>query len=80
MPGSAQTLSVSDVLSIHEALVADFVHSNDPIGPMGVRSMALLESAVHRQHTGLSETLKYGEPLGNAATLNRTGNLRGRIH
>jgi death-on-curing protein len=31
--------------------------------------MTLLESAVHRQHTSLGGTLKYPEPIENAATL-----------
>lgn len=50
-------------------LVADFAASGDPIGNMGLRSRALLESAVNRQHSGHRERLKYAEPLGNAATL-----------
>lgn len=63
------TLSVEDVLRIHEVLVADFAASNDPISPSGVRSLALLQSAVGRQYTGIGGTLKYGDPVGNAATL-----------
>jgi death-on-curing protein len=64
-----QTLSAEDVVKIHERLVEDFAASKDPIAPAGVRSMALLESAVGRQHTGLGETLKYPRPIENAATL-----------
>lgn len=63
------TLSVEDVLKIHEELVADFAATGDPIGPMGVRSIALLESAVGRQQASHGQTLKYSEPLGSAATL-----------
>ena len=64
-----ETLSVDDVLKIYEVLVADFAGTSDPVSPSGVRSRALLESAVGRQHTSLGRTLKYNEPIGNAATL-----------
>jgi death-on-curing family protein len=64
-----QTLTVQDVITIHERVVEDFAGSKDPITPAGVRSMALLESAVGRQHTGLGETLKYPRAIDNAATL-----------
>ncbi len=67
-PG-VQTLSVEEVLRIHEILVADFAASGDPIGRMGLRSIGLLESAVNRQHSGHGSVMKYPEPLGNAATL-----------
>ena len=64
-----QTLSVEDVLQIHEVLVADFAASGDPINPPGVRSMALLESAVGRQFVGSQSMWKYPRPTDNAATL-----------
>lgn len=64
-----KTLSVEEVLRIHEILVEDFVASNDPISPAGVRSEQLLESAVSRQWTGLGQILKYSTPIENAATL-----------
>src|SRR5205823_1027572 len=64
-----QTLSVEEVLRIHEILVADFAATGDPVGQMGVRSIGLLESAVNRQHSGHGQTLKYPDSLGNAATL-----------
>jgi death-on-curing protein len=64
-----QTLSVEDVLRIHEYLVADFATSGDPIRPPGVRSMALLESAVGRQFVGSQGMWKYPRPIDNAATL-----------
>jgi death-on-curing protein len=63
------TLSVEEVLRIHEILVADFAASGDPISPPGVRSQALLESAVGRQFTGSRNALKYPRPIENAATL-----------
>lgn len=62
-------ISDEDVLSIHEALVADFAQTGDPIAPPGVRSMALLESAVSRQTTSLGGKLKHPDALHNAATL-----------
>lgn len=63
------TLSLEEVLLIHETLVADFAVSNDPISPAGVRSIGLLASAVGRQATGIGNTLKYPDPVPNAATL-----------
>ena len=64
-----QTLTTADLTTIHERLVEDFASTRDPISPPGVRSIALLEPAVGRQHTGLGETLKYPRPIENAATL-----------
>ena len=66
---SLQTLAVEDVLSIHQFLVADFVDTGDPISPPGVRSMALLESAVYRQWSSHGGRLKYPDAIPNAATL-----------
>jgi death-on-curing family protein len=64
-----QTLSKDDVLLIHERLIEDFADSLDPISPPGVRSEALLESAISRQHVGIGTTLKYPTVHENAATL-----------
>lgn len=64
-----ETLSTEDVLRLHETLVEDFARSGDPISPPGVKSMALLESAISRQHVGHGHILKYPDPLSNAATL-----------
>ncbi len=64
-----EMLSVADVRKVHQILVADFESSQDPISPPGVRSRALLESAVGRQWSGHGQTLKYPDPIGNAATL-----------
>jgi death on curing protein len=64
-----ETLNVEDVLRIHRELVNDFARTGDPIGPMGVRTQGLLESAVNRQHTGHRDILKYPDPLSSAATL-----------
>jgi death-on-curing protein len=69
MPPPLETLTVEEVLRIHETLVEDFARSGDPISPPGVKSMALLESAVSRQHTGHGDTLKYPDAISNAATL-----------
>jgi len=62
-------LSVEEVLKVHEVLVQDFANSPNPIAPPGVRSSALLESAVGRQCTSLGGVLKYPDPISNAATL-----------
>ena len=64
-----ETLSAAEVIQIHELLVQDFAASGDPIAPAGIRSMALLESAVGRQHVGLGNQMKYPLPVENAATL-----------
>lgn len=71
-PRSSQllgTLSVDDVVFIHDRLCADFAVTPDPIDPPGVRSMDLLASAVARQESGFGDDLKYHEPALNAATL-----------
>jgi len=64
-----QTLTVDDVTRIHARLVEDFSETDTPILPAGIKSMALLESAVHRQHTGIGGILKYPSAVENAATL-----------
>jgi prophage maintenance system killer protein len=64
-----KTLAVDDICRIHDALCADFALSADPIFPPGVKSMALLESAVGRQHVGFGPFRKYSTPALNAATL-----------
>lgn len=64
-----RTLSCEDVIAIHEALIADFAATGDPIAPAGVRSMDLLQSALSRQHTALAGRLKYPDAVPNAATL-----------
>lgn len=63
------TLTASDVLAIHEELAADFAAAADPISPSGVKSLALLESAVARQYAGFHDRLKYDTPVVNAAAL-----------
>jgi prophage maintenance system killer protein len=64
-----EMLTVQDVINIHEVLVEDFVRSGDTISPPGVKSMAMLESAVARQSVGHGGNLKYGDPLSSASTL-----------
>ena len=64
-----RTLTVEEILRIHFSLVEDFSRSGDPISPPGVRSQALLESAVGRQDTGSYDARKYPDPIGSAATL-----------
>jgi prophage maintenance system killer protein len=64
-----EILTKEDVLKIYLALVTHGADAGEPIVPSGVREIALLESALSRQHTGLGGTLKYPEPRDNAATL-----------
>ena len=64
-----KTLTVKEVLRIHEILIDDFMESNDPISPAGVRNAGLLESAVSRQWTSLGNVQKYAGPMENASTL-----------
>lgn len=52
-----------------KVVIADFAGSGDPVFPHGVKSHALLESAVNRQHSGSGSWLKYADPIANAATL-----------
>jgi len=63
------TLSSDEVLRIHHVLCADFAEDDDPIGYGGLRSQALLDSAIGRQHAGFGPFRKYSEPVENAATL-----------
>ena len=64
-----QTLNVDEVERIHYILCADFADADDPIGYGGLKSRALLESAVARQHAGFGPFHKYPTPCSNAATL-----------
>jgi death-on-curing family protein len=62
-------LTSAEVEEIHWVLVRDFSKSRDPIDPPGVRSKALLESAVFRPHTAMGEQLKYPSVVMAAAAL-----------
>ncbi|MEK8017110.1 MAG: Fic family protein [Candidatus Parabeggiatoa sp.] len=63
-------MSFEEVLGIHELLTEDFLNTQDPIEPPGVRENGVLvESAVNRQHVGFGKTLKYPSPIDNAASL-----------
>lgn len=64
-----ETLTVEDVIEIHERLVVDAANSDDPISPPGVKNQGLLESAVARQYAGFGGQLKYDDPIANAASL-----------
>lgn len=65
-----ETLDFEDVAAIHRTLTEDFASTPDPISPPGLRGDGhLLHSAVSRQHAGFDGTLKYPDPIGNAATL-----------
>lgn len=63
------TLSVAEIMSIHEVLAADFEKADDPISPAGIKSEHLLESAISRQDTGFNGQRKYNTPIANAASL-----------
>jgi death-on-curing protein len=63
------TLSAEEVVRIHHVLCSDFAEDDDPIGYGGLKSQALLESAVGRQHAGFGPFSKYPDPVSNAATL-----------
>ena len=52
MSNNVKTLSVDFVVGVHIHLVRYFEKSADPISPPGLRSIALLESAVEKQNTG----------------------------
>ena len=54
-----RNLSVDDVEAIHNELVTEFLDSNDPISPPGVRDENLLGSAVSRPLTSIGEFRKY---------------------
>ncbi len=62
-------LTKEEVLSIHGALVRYFHEIGQPIAPEGVKNDSVLDSAVHRQHTGSGHQQKYPEPWTNAASL-----------
>jgi death-on-curing protein len=68
-PAAVQTLSCEEVTRIHEILCAEMAEEADPIGYGGIRSQALLESAVGRQHAGFGPFRKYDTAISNAATL-----------
>ncbi|CAJ0781340.1 MULTISPECIES: type II toxin-antitoxin system death-on-curing family toxin [Ralstonia] len=63
------TLSMLEVVAIHEVLVQDFAGSDDAVSPAGIKSEHLLASALSRQHTGFEGRLKYATVEANAATL-----------
>jgi death-on-curing family protein len=63
------TLDTSEVLQIYDFLVSEFARTEDPIDPVGVRDINLLESAVYRQNVSNGSVLKYRTPIYNAASL-----------
>ncbi|HWO57907.1 MAG TPA: type II toxin-antitoxin system death-on-curing family toxin [bacterium] len=87
-PQELAYLSSAEVAEIHARLVNDFASSRDPIDPPGVRSIDLLESAVHRPKTCLGEADKYpsvamaGAALVHSIVLNHpfhNGNKRAAL-
>jgi death-on-curing protein len=68
--GSISFLSVDEVRAIHDSLEEDFAASDDPIYPIGVRSVPLLEGAVERHSTRFGGQWKYpGSTFAGAALL-----------
>lgn len=57
------------VVRVHEYIVREFAGTGDPVFPPGVRSVALLDSAVSRQNVGFQGALKYPDVHSNAAAL-----------
>ncbi|WP_084442875.1 type II toxin-antitoxin system death-on-curing family toxin [Arthrobacter sp. CAL618] len=62
-------LTAEEVLGIHEELERDFAEAADPISPPGVRSVALLESAVSRPATSMGGQYKYSTIQSAGAAL-----------
>ena len=63
------TLSVEDVIEIHETLVDWFAGSEDPISPPGVRDRRLLESAVARPSQTVDGSDAYKDVFEKAGAL-----------
>ncbi len=57
------------MLAIHNALVLDFLHQENPIDPPGPRNDDIIASAVFRQHTSIGDVLKYPSVELSAAAL-----------
>jgi death-on-curing family protein len=51
--------SADSVQEIHFSLAKIFEQENDPISPVGIKSMQMLESACERPNTGMGNTFKY---------------------
>src|SRR5690606_24971946 len=64
-----EMLSKEEVIFIRSRLTVDAAQSDDPISPAGIKSEAMLESAIARQEVGYGNTLKYSDPISNAASL-----------
>lgn len=52
-------LTLEEVISIHDTLVADFAKQDDPISPAGPRNESIIASAVFRQCTSIGGQPKY---------------------
>jgi len=59
----------TDVLALHEDLVALFAREDNPIFPPGPKDLGLLESACTRPRTSLGKTEKYSSVEEKAAAL-----------
>jgi len=62
-------LNTNEVLAINDVLTKDFATSPDPISPVGVRDMNLLESALLHQKTSFDGRYKYPTVESSAAAL-----------
>ncbi|HAT63310.1 MAG TPA: hypothetical protein DCS66_01745 [Flavobacteriaceae bacterium] len=69
--GRLNVLTVDCVKELHDLLTENALefHDMEPISPKGVKNPNMLESAVHRQHTGIGDEFKYASYSENCATL-----------
>jgi len=63
------SLTAHEIEQVHWELVKDFVHTEDPMEPAGIRSRDLLESAAFRPETSHGSNLKYPTAEMAAAAL-----------
>ena len=68
-PRAVLCLETHEVRAIHEELERDFLLTDDPIYPPGIRYEDLLESAVERQNAGYGSERKYTSLSATAAAL-----------
>ncbi|MEO6532056.1 MAG: type II toxin-antitoxin system death-on-curing family toxin [Pseudolysinimonas sp.] len=62
-------LTAKEILTVHIALTSEFLQTDDPIAPPGVKSQALLESAAGRSSTSYGDEAKYPTIESAAAAL-----------
>lgn len=65
-----ETLTYDEIFAIHKRVCIELAPDDEDPAIPGCRDNGrLLESVVHRQHVGIADTLKYPDPLTNAASL-----------